>query len=188
MLYPPADVEPNWDALVQGYQKVVDRFPFTPAGEEAFIAQQFVLLRRFDLTSTQEAVTQLEKFAAERPASPFNYCALMLASSGYETLGQWRDVVNVRQRAAEVSDRVVQHLVGNPSGGIVMNSINWMTNCWAIASVSEFQLGDFATARKYYGRIVEKAPADPLYGAALIALQRMDDKEAEIRRSAPVAR
>ena len=183
MLYPAsADIEPDWDALAQGYQTVIDRFPAHPAGEEALVSQQFAVLRRFDPATTAEAVTRLERFAADRPGSPFVYCALILAAAGHETLGQWQEVVNLRRRAAEVGDNVSQRLAENPSTAMVMNAVNWLTNCWAIASISEFQLGDFPTAREYYGRIVEKAPTDPLYGAALLALKRLDDKEAEIRR------
>ena len=188
MSYPAADVEPNWDALVRGYQGVIDRFPGRPEGEEAFVTQQSIVLRRFAPDTTTEAVTRLERFVADHPDSPFAYCALILAASGHESLGQWRESVTTRQRALENGERVTRQLAGNPANALMMNSLNWMTNCWAIASLSEFQLGDFATARAYYGRIIEKAPADPLYGAALVALTRMDDKEAELRReSAPPA-
>ena len=52
---------------------------------------------------------------------------------------------------------------------------------WNLATIAEFEVGDFDTARKYYRKLIEEYPTDiRLYGAKQ-ALKRMDEVEAKIR-------
>ena len=53
---------------------------------------------------------------------------------------------------------------------------------WNIATIAEFEVGDFETARLYYGKLIKSFPTDARMYAAEVALERMDEIEARFRR------
>jgi len=53
---------------------------------------------------------------------------------------------------------------------------------WDIATVAEFEVGDFETARKYYQMLIDGYPTDTRKYPAKQALKRMDKLEAEIQK------
>jgi len=53
---------------------------------------------------------------------------------------------------------------------------------WLIAVYAEFDAGDFKTAREYYRRLIDEYPTDNKVYMAKMALERLDEVEAQIRR------
>lgn len=52
---------------------------------------------------------------------------------------------------------------------------------WQIATMAEFDCGNFEVARKYYKRLMEQYPNDMKIFAAKTALKRMDEMEAKVK-------
>ena len=52
---------------------------------------------------------------------------------------------------------------------------------WNLATLAEFEVGNFALARQYYHLRLEKYPKDIRVYGCKQALQRMDDLEARLR-------
>ena len=53
---------------------------------------------------------------------------------------------------------------------------------WEIATIAEFEAGDFAVARKYYKGLVDEYPQDQRRWGARLALERLDAVEAKLRK------
>ena len=51
---------------------------------------------------------------------------------------------------------------------------------WSIATLAEFGVGDFDTARTFYGRLMEEYPQDVRRYGAQNALRRMTDLETRL--------
>ncbi len=49
---------------------------------------------------------------------------------------------------------------------------------WSIATIAEFEVGDFETAREFYRRLMDEYPRDPRRFGAEQALERMAQQEA----------
>ena len=60
---------------IEAYQEVIDRFPFHPAGEEAFLHQQAARLEQPDEARTREVLAALETFLGTHPQSPWRSTA-----------------------------------------------------------------------------------------------------------------
>jgi len=157
----------------RAYQRVIDQFPGHVVALEALILQQSTLVASLDADDAKRAIATLEKFAADRPRGPFAGPAYDLLAQAYKTLRDPENQVRVRRLAIELREPNPSHPNPDHSGAY-----------WALASIAEFEAGDFAVAREYYRRLLLEYPNDFRAFNAQLALERMDKTEARLRASA----
>ena len=166
----PVGDEPNYDEVMKAYQEVIDRFPNHLAGKEAFIYLNSVLVSSLKERETRRALAMLEKFV-QNESNEFVGPAYSLMAVCYTTLNMqdkrlWAEIQSLDKTEVDPT---------NP-----FTEFAWQY--WNIATIAEFEVGDFNTARKYYNKLLKEYPNDMRDYAAEQALKRMDDLEAKIRR------
>jgi len=166
-----ADQEPDYPAVRQAYQEVIDRFPEHLAAHEAFVHQQATWLTTLRPEDAQSVVDAIDKFVAAHPKSPFLNAVYSVQSCAYGILKQGEKHLQAELRALE-------HRELDPTNPNMDNAAVY----WGIASIAEFECGDFATARKFYRRLIGEYPAEQRVYGARVALKRMDDLEAKTRK------
>ena len=170
---PVAGERPGVGAAVAGYQQVIDRFPFHPAGEEAFLLQQSVWLEQPAQARAQAVLDALDAFLRTHSSSPWRGAAFGLEVSCCAVLGrgdQRLDAALQEWKAAE----------GDAADPLVDRSWTY----WRIATIAEFDAGDFATAREFYGKLIANYPTEQKVFLARQELQRMDNLESRLRQEA----
>jgi tetratricopeptide (TPR) repeat protein len=165
----PVGEEPDTPAVRAAYREVIDRFPNHPAADEAFVYLQSTLVATLDPADARRAAEALEAFTAAHPDSGFVSAAYGLLASCRETLKEPEARLNAEVRSLETQE-------SDPSNPKQDNSWPY----WKIAVIAEFEVGDFATARRFYRRLVEEYPHDTRRYGAEQALRRMDALEAEL--------
>ena len=165
----PVDEEPNFDEVRKAYQECIDRFPNHAAGEEAFIYQQSTYVAKLSPADAQKAAAALEAFIAQHAKSPFISATWLLLGEAYGILKQPEKALQARVRSLETEE---EDPLSPPDRAIAY---------WQVASMAEFDAGDFATARAYYNKLIAEYPNDMRLFAAKTALKRMDDLEAKIK-------
>ncbi|MCX7916081.1 MAG: hypothetical protein N3A53_07240, partial [Verrucomicrobiae bacterium] len=73
----PPGKEPPVSEILAAYQRVIDRYPQHPAGEEAFLFMQATRLSQVEVDAAS-VVKELEKFLRERPNSRYRSTAFGL--------------------------------------------------------------------------------------------------------------
>ena len=165
----PVGEDPDYEEVRKAYQEVIDRFPGHLAAEEAFIYLQATLISTLKEKETRQALAAFEKYVQD-PSKKFIGPAYSLMAVSYQTLNMPEE----RLRAEEQSLETTEVDPTNP-----FTEFAWQY--WNLATIAEFEVGDFDTARKYYRKLIEEYPTDiRLYGAKQ-ALKRMDEVEAKIR-------
>lgn len=158
---------------VEAYQQVIDRFPFHQAGEEAFLFQQAARLEQPDKARARAVLAALEGFVRTHPKSPWRNTAYALQGHCCTILG----LGDKRLEAAFQAWRAVEIDPANP-----IQDLSW--TYWQLATIAEFDAGDFATAREYYRKLIADYPTEQRVFLAKQELQRMDDLEAQLRQEA----
>lgn len=166
----PVGQEPDYGEVRAAYQRVIDKFPSHPAAEQAFIHQQSTLVATLSEKDAAAALAALEGFVQARSGSRFASPAYSLISECHRTLGR-----PTERLAAEI--RALETRILDPSNPYM--DLAWPY--WKIATIAEFEAGDFAVARKYYGKLIEEYPTDIRKYGARQALQRMSDTESRLR-------
>lgn len=165
----PVGEDPDYAEVHKAYQEVIDRFPGHLAAEEAFIYLQATLISTLQPKETRQALEALQGYVKD-PSKKFIGPAYSLMAVSYQTLNMPEE----RLRAEEQSLETTEVDPTNP-----FTEFAWQY--WNLATIAEFEVGDFDTARKYYRKLIEEYPTDiRLYGAKQ-ALKRMDEVEAKIR-------
>ena len=168
---PAAGEAPELNAQVLAYQQVIDRFPFHSAGEEAFLFQQAARLETPDVDRTREVLAALERFIETHPKSPW-------LSSAYGLVAHCCTVLNLPDK------RFAAILKASKAAEI--DPLNPMQDLsavyWQLATVAEFEVGDFALAREYYRKLIAEYPKEQRVFLAKQELRRMDEVEMGIRR------
>lgn len=167
----PVGEEPDYEAVREAYQEVIDQYPDHLAGHEALIYQQSTLIQSLDPEATRRAVERLTAWLDAHPESAFQSAAWSLLAQAHETLGDPDRQLDALLKELETSE--VDPL--NPS------SADQSWRYWQIATTAEFLAGRFDIARTYYRRLMEEYPLDFRKFAARQALKRMDEVEARLR-------
>jgi len=173
----PVGEDPDYDAVRSAYQQVIDRFPHHLAGEEAFMYQQSTYVMTLKRADAERAVRELERFVRERPDSEYVSLGYTLLSNAYKTLARPQ-----KRLAAEL--RAFETLEVDPTSPFQDHAWRY----WQIATVAEFEAGDFRTARRFYRKLIEEYPTDIRKYAATQALERMDELEQRLRAELESAR
>ena len=156
--------------LQHTYQDVIDKFPAHPAGEEAFLFQQAATLAVPRKETARQAVGELVDFLKTHPQSSYRYAAWKLLAHGYQFLGEHEN----RLVALLETLRAVEADAGAP--------IDHAGDYWSIATLAEFDCGNFAVAREFYRKLIAEYPTDQRIFLAKRELHHMADVEARLRQ------
>jgi len=161
---------PELEPLVLAYQEVIDRFPFHPAGEEALLLQQAARLEDPGTARAREVLEVLDAFLETHPESPWRSAAYGLVAHCCRMLG-------LEERRLEAAIQAWKMAEVDPTNPFQDLAVTY----WQIATIAEFELGDFETAREYYRRLIDEYPAEQRVFVAIQELARMDELEARLR-------
>lgn len=165
----PVGKDPDYDAVRKGYRQIIERYPGHLAAKEAMIYLNATLIATLDESMTRQAISNLTAYIATG-AKEFLSTAYSLLAVSYTTLGMPEQRLQSEIKAFEN----VEIDPANP-----FNEFAWAY--WNIATIAEFEVGDFATARVYYRRLIEEYPADIRNFSSQRALVRMDAVETALR-------
>ncbi|MCS7048153.1 MAG: tetratricopeptide repeat protein [Verrucomicrobiae bacterium] len=166
----PPGKEPPVTEILAAYQRVVDRYPWHNAGEEAFLFIQATRLSQVE-TDAAAVVQELERFLKERPQSKYRSTAFGLLAYANEILGRPE-----QQLAALLAQ--LEALETDP-----LNPTRDVSGLyWQIAAVACFEVGDLRLAREIYQKFIHEYPTDSRVFFAKQQLKRIDELEARLRR------
>jgi tetratricopeptide (TPR) repeat protein len=165
----PVGQEPDYDAVNRAYRHIIEKYPDHLAAKEAFLYLQSIQLAKLEPKSTREAEKKLFEFA-QGSQKEFAGPAWSLLAVADTTLKEPEKRLEAEQKSFELTEV-------DPADPYV--EFAWAY--WNLATIAEFEVGDFATARKYYNLLLEKYPTDIRVYGCKQALERMDALEAKIR-------
>ena len=161
---------PDYNMVRAAYQEVIDHHPTHAAAHEAIIFQQATLVATLNPEDAKEALEILETFAKNNPTSGYASAAYSLMMVAYGSVGE-------PQKKLEAEIQSLEHVEVDPQAK--QQDQSW--RYWSIATIAEFEAGDFAAARKYYRKLIDAFPTDARMYAAEQALIRMDETENALR-------
>ncbi len=165
----PADQTIDYEQLVRDYADVFQRYPQTPAGEEAFLYESSLSLPSADPAQARKILANVTRFLSTHPRTPF-------LSQFYTIVAECYRKMDDQNRRIEYMIRALATREVDPSNPIDDRS----TAYWNIAYAAEFEAGDFALAREYYKRLMNEYPQDIRIFGVRRALERMDAIEAAL--------
>lgn len=170
----PVGQEPDYDKVRAAYRAIIEKYPNHLAGKEATIYLNATLVATLDPVLTRQAISNLTAFIATGTRE-FVQPAYSLLAVSYNTLGMQRERLDAEIKAFEN----VEIDPANP-----FNEFAWAY--WNIATIAEFEVGDFDLARSFYKRLIEEYPADIRVFGSKQALARMDRVEQALREGRDV--
>ena len=165
----PVGQDPDYGVVRKGYQAIIDRYPGHLAAKESTIYLNATLVATLEENQTRQAVSNLTAFVATGTRE-FLASAYSLLAVSYTTL----KMPELRLQSEIKSFEHVEIDPANP-----FNEFAWAY--WNIATIAEFEVGDFETARKFYKRLIEEYPADIRCYSSQRALARMNAVELAMR-------
>jgi tetratricopeptide (TPR) repeat protein len=165
----PVGEDPDYDEVRKAYQEVMDKYPDHLAAKEAFIYYNATLISTLDPDDAREAIASLEKFVAD-PKTVFLGPAYSLLAVANTTLGN-------QEKRLEMEIKSLDSTEIDPTNPFT--EFSWQY--WNIATIAEFEVGDFDTARAYYRKLMDTYPQDIKVFACRKALERMDQVERKLR-------
>ncbi|MCZ7591685.1 MAG: tetratricopeptide repeat protein [Kiritimatiellae bacterium] len=172
----PVGHDPDYPAVQAGYAALIKRYPNHLAAKEATIYQNAILIATLETNQLWQAVSNLTAYI-ENGATEFRAPAWSLLAVCYQSLGMQRERLNAEIKSFEN----VEIDPANP-----FNEYAWAY--WNIATIAEFEVGDFDLARQYYKQLIKEYPADIRVFPSKEALARMDRVEDELRAGKQVTR
>ena len=165
----PVGKDPDYSVVRQGYRDIIARHPRHLAAKESTIYLNATLVATLDEALTREAVSNLNSFIASG-TKEFLGPAYSLLAVSYTTLK------NPEMRlASEI--KAFEKVEIDPANPF--NEFAWAY--WNIATIAEFEVGDFDLARRYYRQLIKEYPVDIRTYPAQQALARMDAVEKALR-------
>ena len=165
----PVGQEPDYKAVNAAYQDIVDRYPGHLAAKEAFVYLQSILLAKLEPEAAKTAAANLEEYVG-RETKEFVGPSYSLLSVAYTLLDEQAKRLDAEENAFEKTEV-------DPSDP----SVEFAWAYWNLACISEFELGDFERARRYYKELIRLYPTDIRVYGCKQALRRMDELETKIR-------
>jgi len=175
----PVGQEPDYAAVKAGFQHIIDAYPGHLAAKEAFLYLEGIRLseginepEKLEALSRTAETNLLAYIGAQEAAGNAEFVspAWSLLTVAYVNL----DEQEKRLRAEEESFGHVETDPNDPS-------VEYAWAYWNIATIAEFEVGDFETARRNYRKLIEEYPNDIRVHGCKTALKRMDDLEARLR-------
>ena len=160
---------------VKAYQAVIDAYAAHPAGEEAFVFQQAARLSDAQAGEEQATLAALEEYLKAHPQTPWRaaidrliaHCCEVLDLKEQRlaaTIEEWQTSEASRLKAADAPPTQDRSFI-----------------YWRLATLEEFEEGDFDRAREYYRKLIADYPTEQRVFLAKQELKRMDELEAKVR-------
>jgi tetratricopeptide (TPR) repeat protein len=166
----PVGQDPDYPAVRTAYRGVMDRFPDHLAAKEAFIYLMATHVATLEEKELLYAVEELKRFIRDNRSGEFVGPASSLLAVSYTALGRQEERLAVELAALKTTEQ-------DPTNPFT--ELAWAY--WNIATIAEFEVGDFAAAREYYRRLIAEYPQDQRVYGARQALARMDQVEERLR-------
>jgi len=166
----PVGEEADYAVVQPAYRKIIETYPDTLAAREAFVYLMATKVASLETNELLEAISELERFVGDTRERSFHQPAYSLLAVSLHALGRQAERLNAEIRSLESTEV-------DPTNPY--NEFSWQY--WNLATIAEFELGDFETARAYYRKLLEEYPRDRRRFGAKQALKRMDDLEAKLR-------
>jgi tetratricopeptide (TPR) repeat protein len=167
----PVGEEPDLGEVRRAYTEVMRRHPGHLAAKEALIYSMSTFIATLEEPQTRYAIANLQRFVRRPGAREFLQPAWSLMAVGYTTLKEPDQRLYCEVMA-------LQHTEADPSNPFT--EFAWAY--WNIATIAEFEVGNFALARQYYQRLIREYPRDIRVFGARQALERMDEVEQGMRK------
>jgi len=164
------------DRVAALYKSVVDRFPNTPAADEAFIYNQTIQVTSTEPAVVRMSLAQLQQYIERHPHSPYISAAWELIAADQRVLLRPDDELAAQIRALLTREQ-------DPSNPTLDRAQAY----WNIATTAEFDAGNLTIARQYYELFIEQAPTDQKVFPARQALNRLNAVQTQWSSSARVA-
>lgn len=154
------------EELKREYAQVIERYPGTPAADDAFLYRMSLYLQSLTAADAQVVVDETRTRLAITPTG--NQASMLhhLAAQAYHTLNRHRESVEATIQSWET--RVLEPTTPP----------NYNYEYYTIALAAEYDVGDFALARKYFQLFLKEFPTDQKAFTVRAELQRMDTIEA----------
>jgi len=165
----PVGQTPDYEQLRAAYQTVIDAFPGHLAAQEALLYQQSTLIMTLDEEVSRQAIDTLRQFIIDNPDSKFLSAAHSLLANAYQ---------NVDMQQERLNEEILAWKTREIDPTSPFQDQAW--RYWLLATLAEFEVGDFDTARKFYGLLLEEYPTDIKKYSAMQALKRMDEIEQQL--------
>jgi tetratricopeptide (TPR) repeat protein len=153
-----------------GYTHVMETYPGTAAAEEAFLYRTELLIRSRSPDDARHAISELTDYLRDHPASHETSTLQALLSKACETGQDYPGAL----RAAIASVDVRQTDPANPRQNNILEY-------YRIGLMAQFDVGDFATARRYYQKFLTDYPRDQRAFTVELLLKHLDATEAALR-------
>lgn len=167
----PVGRDPDYEKVRAAYLRVWNEFPDHMAGHEALIYYYSTFAATLDPNDAHFTIDALDTFIAQHPDSAFITAAWSLKAVCYQTLDMPEEKLHAEIMAFNTAEF-------DPENPFTDNAWRY----WTLATVAEFDAGDFDTARKYYRLLIKEYPTDIRIYASEQALERMDRTEAKLLR------
>lgn len=166
----PVGQEPDYAAVNAAYQNIITKYPGHLAAKEAFLYLESIQLARLTPEATRQAEKELSGFIRQADTLEFVGPAWSLLAVAYTTLKEPGQRLEAELKSFELTEV-------DPSDPYL--EFAWAY--WNLATLAEFEVGDFDLARKYYRLLLEEYPTDIRVYGCKQALLRMDELETRMR-------
>jgi tetratricopeptide (TPR) repeat protein len=177
----PVGQEPDYDAVKAGFQAIIDDYPGHLAAKEAFLYLEGIRLSE-GINSDEPGVLEAQSRAAE--SNLLAYIEAQNAASNTEFVSPAWSLLTVayvnldeQEKRLNAEEESFSHVETDPNDP----SVEYAWAYWNLATIAEFEVGDFETARLNYRKLIEEYPNDIRVHGCKVALARMDALEAKIR-------
>ncbi len=158
----PSGEKPDYPSLRARYKELYEKFPTSTPGHEGFIYMVTTLISTLDQKDASEALASLDAFLGRHPDSPFISSVWSLRAKACEILEKPGEMLDAMMKALDT----IELDPSNPS----MNNAD---RYWQIATVAEYEAGNFAVAERYYRKFVEEYPQERRKFAAMRELEKI---------------
>lgn len=165
----PVGQEPDYPTVIAGFEEIMRDYPGHLAAKEAFLYVEGIRLSDLTPASSRVAESNLLEFIAHEQKE-FVSPAWSLLTVAYVNL-------NEQEKRLAAEEESFKHTETDPNDP----SVEYAWAFWNLATIAEFDVGDFAKARRYYQALIDTYPNDLRVHGCKVALARMDAMEAKLR-------
>ncbi len=166
----PVGEDADYSVIQPAYERIIKKYPGHLVAREAFIYLMGTKVATLETNDLKEAIARLGQFVSETNDRSFFQPAYSLMAVSYNALGMQKERLEVEIASLDVTEV-------DPTNPY--NEFSWQY--WNIATIAEFELGDFETARAYYKKLLAEYPRDRRVYGAKQALLRMEKVEQRVR-------
>lgn len=152
------------------YGEVIATYPDSLAAEEAFLFLQSLYVETLDKDDSLKAIEAIKAYLGSHEKAKFRSALYTLMNQSHVTLKDYRAGLDDAIQALETKEVDPT----NPN-------INNVGEYYRIGLMAQYDVGDLATARKYYGKFLAEYATDQKAFNVKLELKRMDQIEMDLR-------